>query len=429
MRRQLSRSIAAVCALFLGAEARADLTYEVEAGVGHSDNITRVESEQVDETLATIGARVDYTNTTRRLDADVNVDLDYVEYLDDTYDGEVLGTADANLNFGLIPERLTWQVQDSFGQAQSDPFSPVTPDNSENVNYFTTGPDLVLNLGSQNSMRLFGRYSTTNYEVTDLDGERLGGGLSLIRALSGASSVALNGTVEESEFDNPASSGYENRSASVSYDFTGGRTTISSRLGYSWIELDDGTENGGELIELSVTREMSSSSSLAFSVGSQFSDAGNELRGFASGGGAGGGGPGQIVASSDPFENRTASLDWNFQRNRTGISVGIAYDENVYEEQTQYDRTRISYHGNFSRQLRPTLTFMLAARFSEDEFDLSGLKFDDTHASASLTWGMSRHLGLRASVEHFARGSSQPGGDFDENRAFLTVTYSGGRAQ
>jgi hypothetical protein len=427
MRRQLSGSIAAVCALFLGAEARADLTYEVEAGVGHSDNITRVETEKVDETLATIGANVEWMERTRRLEADVLVDLDYVEYLDDTYDGEVLGTADANLVFGLVPERLLWQVQDSFGQAQSDPFAPVTPDNSENVNYFTTGPDLMLNLGSQNSMRLFGRYSTTNYEVTDLDGERTGGGLSLIRALSGASSVALNGSVEESEFDNPASSGYENRSVSVSYDFTGGRTTISSQLGYSWIELDDGTKNGGELIEINITREMSSASSLMFSLGSQFSDAGNSLRGLASAGT--GGGPGQIVASSDPFENRTASLAWNFQRNRTGISLGVAYDESIYEEQTQYDRTRISYHGNYSRQLRPTLTFMLAARFSEDEFDLSGLKFDDTQASASLTWEMSRHLGLRASLDHFARGSSQPGGDYDENRAFLTITYSGGRTQ
>jgi hypothetical protein len=428
MRRQQTGSIAAACALLLGAEARADLTYEVEAGVGHSDNITRVESNQVDETLATVGTHVDWTKVTRRLDADVFVDLDYVEYLDDTYEGEVVGTADANLNFGLVPERLMWQVQDSFGQAQSDPFSPVTPENSENVNYFTTGPDLMLNLGTQNSMRLFARYSTTNYEVTDLDGERLGGGLSLIRALSGASNVALNVTSEENEFDNPASTGYERRSASVSYDFTGGRTTISTQVGYSWMELDDGTKNGGELLELSIMREVSSSSTLELTAGSQFSDSGDALRGITSGGGSGGG-PSRVLATSDPYENRDLSLHWNFRRNRTGLSLGISFEENQYEVQTQFDNSRVAYDASFSRQLQPTLTLMLNARYSEEEYDVGGQRFDDLQASASLTWEMSRHLGLRVSLEQYERGSSQPTGDFDERRAYLTVTYSGGRTQ
>jgi hypothetical protein len=428
MRRQQSGSIAALCALLLGAEARADLTYEVEAGVGHSDNITRVESDQVDETLATIGTHVDWTKVTRRLNADAYVDLDYVEYLDDTYEGEIVGTADANLNFGLVPERLTWQVQDSFGQAQSDPFSPVTPENSENVNYFTTGPDLTLNLGTQNSMRVFARYSTTNYEVTDLDGERLGGGLSLIRELSGASRVALNATTEENEFDNPANTGYERRSASVSYDFTGGRTTISTQVGYSWMELDDGTKNGGELFELSIMREVSSSSTLELSAGSQFSDAGDALRGISSGGGSGGG-PSQVLATSDPFENRDLSLTWDFRRNRTGISLRASYEESLYEVQTQFDRTRVSYNGSFSRQLQATLTFMLTANYSESEFEVSNLTFDDLQASASLTWNLSRQLGLRLSLEQFERGSTLPGGTYDERRAYLTFTYSGGRTQ
>jgi hypothetical protein len=424
MRRQQSGSIAAVCALLLGGEARAELTYEVEAGVGHSDNITRVTTDEVDETLATIGANVDWTESTRRLDADVLVDLDYVEYLDDTYEGEVVGTADANLIFGIVPERFTWQVQDSFGQAQSDPFSPVTPENSENVNYFTTGPDLLLNLGTQNSMRLFGRYSTTNYEVTDLDGERTGGGVSLIRELSGASRLSLNATLEESEFDNPASTGYETRSLFGSYDFTGGRTTLAAQVGYSWIELDDGTESGGELIQLSVTREVSNSSSLVFEVGTQLSDSGSELRDISSGGGRE-----QILATSDPYENRNVSLTWNFSRNRTGISLGAAYEDNEYEVQTDYDRARVSYHGSYSRQLRPTLTFRLVGSYSEDEYDLSGVKFDDTQASASLTWNLSRHLGLRASLEHFSRGSTLPDGDVDERRAYLTLTWSGGSGQ
>lgn len=426
MGRQQSGSIAAVCALLLGAEARADLTYEVEAGVGHSDNITRVETGEIDETLATIGANVDWSKKTRRFEGDALVNLDYVEFLDDTYDGEVVGTADANLLFGIVPERIIWQVQDSFGQAQGDPFRPVTPENSENVNYFTTGPDFVMNLGSQNSLRLFGRWSSTNYEETDLDGDRTSAGLTLSRELSAASRAGLNYSWEESEFDNPLNTGYERRSAFLNYDFTGGRTQISAQVGYSWLELDDGsgTENGGELIEISITRDVSSSSTLVLTAGSSFSDSGDALRGMASGGGGGGGG--QILATSDPFESRDVSLTWDFRRNRTGFSIGATYEDSEYEVQTTLNRSRSSYHLTFTRQLQSTLELMLQGRYFEDEYDVSGFRFDDTSYTASLTWNMSRQLGVRLSLEQYARGSTLPDGDYDERRAFLTLTWSGG---
>jgi hypothetical protein len=425
MRSQQSGSIAAVCALLLSAEAHADLTYEVEAGVGHSDNISRVETGETDETLASIGANVDWTEKTRRLEGDVLVDLDYVEYLDDTYEGEVVGTADANFIFGIVPERLLWQVQDSFGQAQGDPFQPVTPDNSENVNYFTTGPDLVLNVGAQNSLRLFGRYSTTNYEETDLDGESTSAGLALSRELSGASRVGLNGSWDDNEFDNPLNTGYERRSAFMSYDFTGGRTQISTQLGYTWIELADGTENGGELVELSVTREVSSSSTLVLTAGSSFSDSSGALRGMTSGGGGPGSG-GQVLATSDPYESRDISLSWDFRRNRTGISLGVAREKTDYEVQTDFNRTRISYDATFSRQLQSTLELMFTGRYMEDEYDVSAVGYDDTQLTAALTWNLSRQLGVRFSLEHYGRGSSLPGGDYDERRAYVTFTWSGG---
>ena len=79
--------------------ANADVAYEVATGVGHSDNISRVESGEIDETLASAGLKLDWRERTRRIEGDAFVDLTYVEYLDDTYDGEVLGTATGNVDF------------------------------------------------------------------------------------------------------------------------------------------------------------------------------------------------------------------------------------------------------------------------------------------------------------------------------------------
>ena len=41
---------------------------------------------------------------------------------------------------------LTVWAADNFGQVLDDPFQPATPDNRENINYLTTGPDLTFAL-------------------------------------------------------------------------------------------------------------------------------------------------------------------------------------------------------------------------------------------------------------------------------------------
>ncbi len=58
--------------------------------------------------------------------------------MDDTYDSEVVGTANGTLAFGIVPETFNSRiVQDSFGQAQADPFGASTPGNAR-------GPELFL---------------------------------------------------------------------------------------------------------------------------------------------------------------------------------------------------------------------------------------------------------------------------------------------
>src|SRR5262245_30589409 len=61
---------AGVMALVVGAPARADISASAEAGVGYSDNITRVSENETSETLGTMGLDLLWQERTRRLRGD-----------------------------------------------------------------------------------------------------------------------------------------------------------------------------------------------------------------------------------------------------------------------------------------------------------------------------------------------------------------------
>jgi hypothetical protein len=407
----------------LGASfAHAQVGYEVSTGIGHSDNINRVEEGAIDETLASAGLVLDWTKTSRRISGDAQVNVSYVEYLEDTYEGEVLGSAAGNLNLRIVPERFHWLFEDTFGQARTDPFEPVTPDNRENVNYFTTGPDFMLRFGPSLSARFFGRYSDTHYEESPLDAQRTSYGASLGREMSERSRVAINVSADESEFEDGGTAGYERRSAFASYELgVGGRTTMNTRLGYSWLQMDGADEDGGLMVDIAVTRQLTPSSVLSFSAGKNFSDAGESLSA------SGGSGMSEITASADPFESTEAALEWRFQRRRTGFGLGVTYDERSYETQSLFNSKSIYYRADVSRQLRPTLRLSVHATLSNEKFD-NGLESDDKTADLMLDWRFGRRIGLQFRVERSERSSSSGTGNYDENRAYLGLTFRGDRA-
>jgi hypothetical protein len=422
----MGQRVATVCVIALaavaGTPARAELDYSVEAGVGHSDNISRVPAGEIDETIATAGVDLTWNTSRPRLEGEATVDLSYFDYLDNTFGSEVVGTADGSAVFALVPNRLTWLVQDSFGQARGDPFAPVSPENRENVNYFTTGPDLILGLGATGQMRLFGRYSVSAYERSPLDAERLTGGLALARQLSARSEIAFNAVTEQVRFDEEFNTDQDRDSLFLSYSLTGGRTRVQAEAGYTWLEFEDGRESDGALLRVSLNREVSAASSVWLTLGSQLTDAADALRASVSGPIAGGG-AGAITSTSDPFEKRSVSAGWTFHRNRTGIDIGVAWDEDEYETQSQFDRTSLVWNASFERNLSPRVTAGVLASLTDEEFDTTGQTADELRYGATLNWQFARTFGLRLLAERYDRDSSDPAGEFVENRVFLTLFY------
>jgi hypothetical protein len=414
---------AGVMVLMVGAPARADISASAEAGVGYSDNITRVPVNEQSETIGTMGLDLLWQERTRRLRGDATVDLSYYEYMDNTYDSEVVGTANGTLALGIVPETLNWVVQDSFGQAQSDPFAASTPDTREDLNYFSTGPDLTLRLGSTGFGRLFGRWSSTNYETSPLDAERTTAGVALGRRPNSRSELSLNAVTESIDFADAINTDFDRDSVFVGWRLDASRTTIDANVGYTWLERDGSDEKeGSALINLLVTRELTASSTLRLTLGQQLGDAGDSLRSQLTGNVVGGG-AGQITATSDPFQSRLVSLEWSHTRGRTGFLLGASYNKDEYETATQFDRKRSDITAGISRRIASTMTLDLRATLESEKFASTGQKNDQLRLGATLDWRAWRSLGMRFLIERYDRNAEGGGTEFTENRAFLTLAY------
>ena len=422
-RRSTTALGAVVAGLFANAAARAaELSYGLDVGVGHSDNITRVEENQQDESIASLGGQLRLDHDSKRLRANVATRLEYLDYLDDTYDGEVVGNLVGNAVMDIVEDRLTWTLEDTFGQTTQNQFAASTPDNRENVNFLSTGPDLSLSLGSRNKLLLNGRYVDVHYEDSELGNQRVRGSLALRRDLSDATNVSINVTTEQVSFDDDAESGdYDNNEAFLSYSLDAARTTMSIDAGATEIT-SDGESNSSWLGRLELTRRASSSLTVGLELGHDFSDAGNEFANLQADQ-PGSTDPVSVQQTAMPFENTYGSVFGRFARNRTGLQLRAGYYDESYDAQPLFDRKRITLTLSVDRTLNASLSAIVSANYSRQEYDALDRKFADLAATFGVRWKVSRSSFVSFDYQYLNRNDDEGGSDYSASEIWVRFGY------
>jgi hypothetical protein len=417
--------LATICSL--GHAQTSNFEYRASLGAGHTDNIGRDDTNPTDETLAIAGLRFSFDAASRRTSADVVGALAYHDYLDDTFDAEFLGNLRADTAFALVPERFVWVLNDQFGQAPVDPFQPASPDNRQNINILTTGPDGYIGLGAQTRLRMSGRYSLSTYEVDPLDSTITAGELGLIRNLSDRSSVSINGRAQQTEYDDETlDADFDQRDLYLRYQAEGARTNIAIDAGYSELDRDaaDSAE-GGARFNLDLSRRISDSSILELSAARRFATAASE---FASGGGIGNVGLGTTPGrqTADPFTLDEVGLSWTFRRSRTTFTTLGNWSRRDYEGIPTLNQKMRTFGLRVSRDLSPTTSLDLNASFGSADYADPSPDYDEKVAGLGFRWHLTRNLVLEAAYDFFGRDEDQTQASITENRFLVTLGWGRG---
>jgi len=411
--------------------------YGLTAGYGHSDNVFRRAADEISSDILTAGLELNWLEDRTRIEADVRADLDYNHYLDvdESFDvdNQVTGNANGHVTLGIIPEHFTWRIEDSFGQTQQDPLVPATPESLESTNYFTTGPDFTMLMGSSNLLRLSGRYSATTYETSPFDSTRAGGALTFLRQMSDRSSLSFIVDADDVDYDDAASVDFTSESASVNYTLEAARTDIDATLGYSRMDIDDGSEKTGPLVDIEIQRQVSNSSRLNLQFGTRLSDSAEALRdslnseefGGGNGSGDGSGDGSGVVATASTFESKFASLGWQFDRPRTSFDISAGWDKDVYDSVDNLDRERLLFEAGAERHLTSRLEARLRVAYNQETYQIDDSETEEWRLTLGGSWRFGRDTGVELWGERLKRDSNTTagGGNSIENRIFLTFFY------
>ena len=426
------------------------LTYSVDAGIGESDNVTLAPTNKVSQTLAITDLDFVAKEQSRLLDANAKGDFSYFDYLQNAYGGQLVGRFDGQGKVAIVPGRLIWVVEDSFGQAAIDPYVPVTPANMENINYFSTGPDLVMRVGSLNFIDLSLRYARAQYQSSPFDSNRGLGSLAIGRDISAGASVSLNADFERVMFDETgmATTGtsttgtsttgtvvntdFDSTSLSGRYQLRGARTDLEADLGAT--RISQGNESTtGSLAKITLDRQLSAAAKLILTAGRVLTDASSSFSGLQSSVGASSGFIGTAPApqTSSNYTSDYGSVGWQYVRNRTIVRLTARWERDTYPGQAQFDVTRPAGDFNIERQLTRTLSAQLIGRLVKTDFtnatiatNMASSDFNDWLFGGALTWRYGRGLEVHLRYNHSSHVVSAGGSGYGENRVFLTVGYS-----
>lgn len=395
MPRQANRTVKLVAAALLPAcamaaeDRRNDFAFEL--GAGAIDNLERAASGGESGIMTSAGALFMVQRSSRRFSANVSGDLSYIRYPGDTYEEELLGNAQAVLQGALVPERLEWVLDNTFGQAREDEDAAPTPENTENINYLLTGPEITLPLTYRWQLRASGRYGRLDYQSSPFDSTVRKASLGTLFQLSDGGGISLDfqGSWVEPDDETTGAPSYRSQAAVIGYHVQGVRTGFDLDVGVQRLR-QPGYEDESAVFSFSLLRKVGDRSSLRLEAGREYRNNGDVLR---------------IANPNNPSDGQVVSRTVEaFVLDRASVNFGRsgrvthvnAYVEWHREGETASDlpgRERLYVGGSVSRQLGPIMQVNVGFWHSRNTYDgPTSDDHDELAANLALTYRLTPRI-------------------------------------
>lgn len=408
-------------ALLLPTAEAVEIGANLTASVGYTGNISKTETDQLDEITQSVGFRVDLTEDSRRFKVNIRSNARYVRYDKGNFEDELIAGLNGAIETMLAEDRLSWIIRDNFGHQARDPLQAVNPDNRESVNFFTTGPNLRLPLGRRTALGVDLRYTNVSYSERPFDNERGSARLWLGRQVREHARVSVNGFASRTEYSEGAAIDFEHREAFFRFDGESRRNTFGFDIGYTELLVGEDAVDG-YLLRADWSRAVTGVSEIVLQGGTRFSDEGdvfsdfqNITRGI--------GETENIDGEGHPFRNNFFNLAYNTQSTRTWVSIQFGWSQEDYE--LGFDRDRdIAWSGLLIERELSNKTFLnMKAKFNRRDYKYLNRKDDDIKFLLSFGYRFSRTMAILIEYGYEQRNSTAAA-DYKEHRGLLRFRYT-----
>jgi hypothetical protein len=335
-------------------------------GVGysarHTDNALRTPpvppgtQEPVSDVEHNLTATGDIILNTARWDVAATGGIEFESYANDSYEPRSIETLNGSAVYTFLPQRLTWTTTDELQDTTITALLPTTPDNLEQTNLFSTGPDVTWRISTGNTLAFLARYENDWYAQSDfLSNDRTVGELNWRYDISEPVSFILRYRSENVRYkENLPGIDYVQDLLTAGFEGQLG-PTVNYRIeaGPGRVRQDLHEEFKTRVGLFQLTRQIARDSGLTFSLSSDLTDSGRS-------------------AQADP------TLDPNLQV--TGINPG----------QPDFVHTRAAIVRYFSTL--GWLRYSLAATVRDEDFQISDQDVDETGGGLVLSYDFTPRL-------------------------------------
>ena len=388
---------------------------EADAGVVYNDNIFLRPTDTQGDTLVMIGLLADTQHQSPRLDYRLDSDISLVKYLQGDFKTQPFGYLDGFAEYFFVPGFFSWTVRDTFSQFTISQFEPLTPDNLESLNYFTTGPRFILKPTLRTRVQIDGIYSVVNSSsnsplYVNIDNHRYGGVITVSHAVSGTLHGYVTGTYDDVKFkDTTANTDFTSAAVMGGIRLEDARTILDISGGYQKLHTTSivTEESAIGIVERKVeetpsgvtwkadlSRLIRPTQRVSLHALRQFSDAANLFRlNFDQPVGST---IGNQIVTGEPFTYTSYGATYRFQYDRTSFQVDLLDATTRYQSASSInngDQKVLS--GLFARQLSPTLTWDIGAAYTRGYYGAQTEASNMINALTSLYWQLGARIRLR----------------------------------
>jgi hypothetical protein len=409
-----------------------DLDYQVGLRVLQSDNITLVEDDRISETVLSPQLSFTLAHDTPVLQANLSGDIQYLNYSDDTFDNDTRGQFDGQMDWTLLPDRITFMAADTLSRQSVSTFASFNPGNQQQINVFVTGPSFYARFGDTTRGQIDVRYTDSYAEETaGFNNDRYNVAARLRRQLSETDQLLLNVETTKVEFDTLSELyNYERNDAYVTYRSQLSRVELNVDAGYTRLEPQDiGETESSPLLRASANWQVTANSLLSASFRNEFADATQDLVVRIGEPGAPGeppvGNPDDpnLVVIPDTYKQKQLNAAYEYNGQRLRAELAPYYQELRYLRDSTYDADSygVRFRANYALQAQTNL-ILIASREVRD-FGTLNRKDSDITLGVGLEKRFARHWGGQIQYRRRDRDSTLAGQDYVENMVAVSVTY------
>ena len=421
--------LAAALGVHIAAPAQAArIDYTIDAGVEHDDNVRLAPDDPDAQRILRAGLGVLVTQDGSAVQAAVAGRADYRDFQGGIDDG-VEGMLSAYLNWVVLQDRLSFTVQDELELQAIDRYAADAPDNRQQVNVVSAGPNLLFGLGRLDG-RLEARWVDTRADVTDeFDSTRIGAALRLGREIDDRSRLGFNAQWTDVDYDHPLlARDHERTDVYARFERQQARTDYAIDAGYSWLDYADGEKRDSPLLRLEAGWRQGERNRVSLALAHQFSDAADQalLDGAADrpeatvpGGVLVDGGA--IVPSV--YRLQRAALAWDHAGERVGLRTEAYAQRLRYVDALVPDEDDHGLLLALSWRLAPTVTLAGWAGFERIEYRQLGAEDEARRMGLSLEKRWTRHWSTSLSYYRYERDSGVLDNEVRQNVWYLWMSY------